>query len=467
MLNRKVLFVVLCTALHLKAQFPDFTPPTPLFRVVLMNDTAAAKQLLEQGANPNEGQFLGFPPVFFPVMYQNLELFRAMVARGADVKAKDGSGSTALMWASYSESGDPALAEELLKMGLDPNVKNLAGETALTWAQRRGDTPVVAVLRKTGASESEILRSSVEKGIALLQKSEPQFVKVSGCTSCHHQSLPQMAFGFARQKGFKVDETIASQQVKTVVGMFKPMQDEMNNRTQKIPDPPISISYSLLGLAAENYSPDATTDAMARLIAAYQRPDGSFRTLPMRPPIESSSLTATALSIRALQVYGKAPESDIERAARWLSEAAAKSTEDRAMQLLGLTWAKAGVEALQAPAQALLETQRTDGGWSQLPTLETDAYATGQALVALQQSGIVSVNSPAYRRGVTFLLRTQIADGSWLVRARAYPFQPYKESGFPHGKDQWISASGTSWAIMALSLAAPGTQVSPQLLSVR
>ena len=35
------------------------------------------------------------------------------------------------------------------------------------------------------------------------------------------------------------------------------------------------------------------------------------------------------------------------------------------------------------------------------------------------------------------------------------PFQPYKESGFPHGKDQWISAAGTSWAVMALSAATP------------
>ena len=45
---------------------------------------------------------------------------------------------------------------------------------------------------------------------------------------------------------------------------------------------------------------------------------------------------------------------------------------------------------------------------------------------------------------------------SW-VRSRAFPTQPYKESGFPHGKDQWISAAGTSWAAMALSLEAePG-----------
>jgi len=90
-----------------------------------------------------------------------------------------------------------------------------------------------------------------------------------------------------------------------------------------------------------------------------------------------------------------------------------------------------------------------------LPTLQTDAYETGQALVALNLSGQVATSDPAYQRGVAYLLSTQLADGSWLVQTRANPFQPYKESGFPHGKNQWISASGSSWAAMALTLTQP------------
>jgi squalene cyclase len=109
-------------------------------------------------------------------------------------------------------------------------------------------------------------------------------------------------------------------------------------------------------------------------------------------------------------------------------------------------------------ARALLAEQRPDGGWGQTPTLETDAYATGQALVALQWSGRLAASDPALQRGIAFLLRTQLSDGSWLVRSRTFPFQPYKESGFPHGKDQWISASGSSWAAMALSLTGSGSR---------
>jgi hypothetical protein len=54
---------------------------------------------------------------------------------------------------------------------------------------------------------------------------------------------------------------------------------------------------------------------------------------------------------------------------------------------------------------------------------------------------------------VKYLLNTQAADGSWHVKSRSIWVQPYFESGFPYGHDQWISAAGTSWATMALSLA--------------
>ena len=60
----------------------------------------------------------------------------------------------------------------------------------------------------------------------------------------------------------------------------------------------------------------------------------------------------------------------------------------------------------------------------------------------------------AYRQGIQYLLNTQLEDGSWYVRSRSIPFQPYFESGFPHGHDQWISAAATNWAAMALVAAA-------------
>ena len=65
----------------------------------------------------------------------------------------------------------------------------------------------------------------------------------------------------------------------------------------------------------------------------------------------------------------------------------------------------------------------------------------------------MKTTDPVYQKGVRFLLGTQLEDGSWYVRTRAVPVQPYFDSEFPHGRDQFISAAATNWATMALALA--------------
>jgi Ankyrin repeats (many copies) len=95
---------------------------------------------------------------------------------------------------------------------------------------------------------------------------------------------------------------------------------------------------------------------------------------------------------------------------------------------------------------------KKDGGWAQLATLESDAYATGQALFALATAGNLAVTDPTFLRGVQFLLKTQLEDASWFVQSRSVPVQPYFESGFPHGRSQYISYAATAWAAMALML---------------
>ncbi|MFO0965366.1 MAG: hypothetical protein U0793_07245 [Gemmataceae bacterium] len=100
----------------------------------------------------------------------------------------------------------------------------------------------------------------------------------------------------------------------------------------------------------------------------------------------------------------------------------------------------------------MLKTQQPGGGWAQTDKLGPDAYATGSALVVLSEVAGLSASEPAYRHGVEFLLKTQLKDGSWHVVSRSKPFQTYFETGFPHGKDQFISAAASGWAATALAL---------------
>jgi squalene cyclase len=175
--------------------------------------------------------------------------------------------------------------------------------------------------------------------------------------------------------------------------------------------------------------------------------------------MEDSNITRTAIAIRALKVYSWPArqaefEERISRARAWLLKAEPRNSYERADLLLGLYWAGASTLDLSRAAAKLRRDQRPDGGWAQSRYLASDAYATGLAMHALHESGQMSASDPAYRNGVAFLLKTQLEDGSWYVRSRAPKFQPYFQSGFPHDHDQWISASATAYAVMALGPAA-------------
>src|SRR5262249_5919722 len=136
-----------------------------------------------------------------------------------------------------------------------------------------------------------------------------------------------------------------------------------------------------------------------------------------------------------------------------LTAAKPVTAEERNMRLLGLHWAGTDPSSLKPLAAEILAAQRPDGGWRQIDTLATDAYATGQSLYALAKAGGVSSSDQAYQKGVSFLLRTQSENGSWRVTSRSPKFQAYFNSGFPHAGDQWISAWATGWATMALAQA--------------
>ncbi len=456
-----LILALACSAAE--AQIPNFTPPTPLIGAIMHGDSAKVKELLAGGANPNEGQMVGLSPVFLSLVHQDKESFHALVAKGADIHGTDPSGSTLLMWAAFNDKGDPEIVNELLARGLNPAVANKAGETALTWASRRGSTAVVAALENAGASNQAAIQDAAQRAVDLLQKSGSQFIRVSGCVSCHNTFLPQIAATMGRSRGLQIDDKTLRFETEATIALLKPAREEMLRNPDMLPDPPVTIGYALMALAAGHYPADATTDALAQTIAKWQRPDGGFHAMPMRPPIEGSHFAATAFALRGLQLYGKNSEEQVARAGQWLANATPNSAEDAALRLMGMNWAGRPAEELQAAAQMLLRQQRPDGGWAQLPGLETDAYATGLALVALQWSGQASANDAACRSAIGYLLRTQFPDGSWLVRTRTFPLQPYKESGFPFGKDQWISATGTSWAAMALTLALPYQPIAMKL----
>jgi hypothetical protein len=400
-----------------------------------------------------------------------VDLVRKAIAHGADVNAKDEAGCTVLMLAAGSEYFSPETIQFLIDQEADVNAKSASGETALDFAKRGGQSQVADLLVKAGAKPGEprelpvlkptlaaSVRAAVERSLPLLQRTDVIFAEKSGCVSCHNNSLTAMTVAAARKQGLSVNEPAARLGVKAVAS-FVELWRERSLQAWPIPGDSATVSYLLLGLAAEKYPPDLATDAWARYLKIRQSADGRWSDPSHRPPLEASEFQATATSLRALQAYApqaRRAEYDnaIQRAADWLAKAQPKTNEDRVFQVLGLAWAGGHKDAIRGAARGLLAEQRPDGGWGQHASLASDAYATGQALTALHEAGDLTVTDAAYQRGGEYLRKTQLEDGSWYVRSRSIPFQPYFESGFPHGHDQWISAAATNWATMALISAA-------------
>ncbi|HET6956885.1 MAG TPA: PQQ-dependent sugar dehydrogenase [Vicinamibacterales bacterium] len=315
-------------------------------------------------------------------------------------------------------------------------------------------------------ADQQSLRAAVQRSLPLLQDIGPTFINQTGCVSCHHNSVVSMAVAAARTHGFAVNETTAKAQT-SAIGKY--LESWRDRAVQNIPiaGQADTMSYLLFGLASDGYAPDPATDAQAIFLKRRQAADGHWALNTVRPPIESNEIEVTAVSMRALQVF--APPSQraayaeaTDRARAWLTTARGDLTEERAFRLLGLHWAKAPAGAVETAAHELLALQKDDGGWSQTQAMASDAYATGEALVALRESAAVPSNSRAYRKGLEFLLRTQIEDGSWIVETRSVPIQAYFESGFPYGVNQWISAAATGWATTALALATEVPQTIPR-----
>jgi len=124
--------------------------------------------------------------------------------------------------------------------------------------------------------------------------------------------------------------------------------------------------------------------------------------------------------------------------------------------LLGMQWCSSSTDQKIKVAEKLISVENADGGWSQLSTMKSDAYATGQVLYALYESGMAKPENAVYQKGLNYLLKTQDEEGAWVVATRAYPIQPFFISNFPpYDENQFISATATNWATMALLNALP------------
>jgi hypothetical protein len=318
---------------------------------------------------------------------------------------------------------------------------------------------LAAPLRAGETDPAREVRDAVTRALPLIQKGSAGHLEHRSCFACHHQAVPLFAMAAARSRGLAIDEGLFRKHLTSTAAFLDKNRDNYR-KGQGQGGQADTAGYALWMLQRGGWEPDETTAAVAEYLLLRDQNLDHWRTTSDRPPSEVSAFTTTFLALRGLDAFATADQKDrarqrIAKAREWLGRAKPRDTEDYVFRLRALKQAGCDPDDVQVAARQLLKAQRPDGGWAQCEPLESDAYATGSALVALHEAGGVATDDAAYRGGVKFLLAAQLGDGTWHVRSRSKPFQLYFESGFPHGKDQFISIAASSWAATALALSLP------------
>jgi len=413
-------------------------------------------------------------PLMYAAPAADPAIIATLLKAGARVNAEDHRKMTALMLAVATDRPNLETVRRLIAAGANVNAKDQFADSVLDWALKFGYPEVIAALRQAGARATTPPPApvrppdfkpagpadAIERASVLLAKSgEMFFTAGGGCVGCHHQALNARALGALRTAGLKPDERLRRTFLDSMLA----------ERPGLLTDSPFLLAiggdtdtlfYEIVALGDMGEPSSPSTDAIVHYLASRQNPSGDWaRSAGPRTPMESSTISRTAWSIRALKTYGwparnKEFNERIARGRRWLLAARPATSYEEADRIMGLRYAGAPETVLSAAAQSLVNEQKDDGGWSQNPYLASDPYATSVALSTLSEAALLKPADAAYGRGVRYLLGTQFPDGSWYVRSRSPKLQPYFQSAFPYEHDQWISAAATARAVMALAPAA-------------
>lgn len=318
---------------------------------------------------------------------------------------------------------------------------------------------VVAVATPSQAAPpptSEQVRSSAERSLGFVEKQGVAWLDNRKCIACHHGAWMLWSFNEAQRAGIAVDAKKLDALTSRVVTMYQSLRpDYVKNKSGWV-----ESTYMLMSpydaVAVDANTPDWRSIA-AGIVVAGQQADGSWKYAGQgldRPELENSEAT-TLWALLALPAGAKADPAEAashEKALAWLKGIKPGPGHDSAALRLAIE-SRYGDPARAAQLKdELVSRQNSDGGWQWSEHRASDAFATGEAIYVLTLAGMKN-DAPAIQKAWTFLLTTQLPDGSWLCLTRK-----------PKGGTEISSYWGTAWATIGLSrsLHSPSATDSPQ-----
>ena len=304
------------------------------------------------------------------------------------------------------------------------------------------------------------VRNAVEGGLRIVQRGAQNYPNNRDCFSCHHQTLPMLAMHEASEAGVTIDSELMKDQVQFIRDLFEDRLDSVTNGKslggQSLTAGHVLWSFELGGVSNDDYS-----DAFVSYILHQQKKEGYWDVQINRPPSEESKIHTSYFAIYYMNYFARGKDiknrvkDAVDKARPWLMDEKPNSQEDFNGKLKALIFLKASPEKINKLRKDIIKRQRDDGGWAQLSEMESDAYATGQTLYTLLTETPETYRDLTFNESIikarSYLLKNQKDDGSWLVKTRSKPIQKFFDNGDPHGKNQFISISATSWATAALA----------------
>jgi hypothetical protein len=294
-------------------------------------------------------------------------------------------------------------------------------------------------------------RAPEARALAFLARHVPRWRKENTCYSCHNNGDAFRALVAAvRQKRPVPADALTD----TTRWLSHPERWDRNGGDGPFNDRKLARLQFAAALA------DATAAGLvknraalvqaARLVAAEQSRDGSWRVVPdgaLGEPATHGTALATHLARRTLRLAGAQHfRLAIARADDWLRAAPVAAVPDAAAVLLGLGQA-GDPAALVQKKRALGVIRRAEarrGGWGPYAHTPPEVFDTSLVLLALVEQEQTALVEGWRQRGRAFLLANQDAEGCWPETTR------------PSGGGSYAQRLSTAgWATLALLTAAP------------